>query len=132
MYICVLVFHVFMYFVYISIWCCNFELGGLLLPKLYVDLFYTNFLLDYPPISRPIPFSKHPILPRLCAFYINLLKYTQFLNLGSFVSDENPSIALPNFARKHPKRQAHLCDLFNVRTPWILSGMEYSGKLLCG
>ena len=73
--------------------------GGLLSPKSYVDVpaeprksdfLYTNFLPNYPPISIPFLIEKHPILPKLGAFYNNLLKITQFFNLGSFVSDETP------------------------------------------
>ena len=72
------------------------------------DFLYTNFSPNYPPIGVPFSIEKHLILPKLGAFYhIICSKYTQFLNLGSFVSDENPPIAIPNFAKKHPKRQAH-------------------------
>ena len=34
-------------------------------------------------------------------------KYTQFLNLGFFVSVEDPPIAIPNLAKRILKRQAH-------------------------
>ena len=66
--------------------------GEVLSPKSYVDVpaklrksyfLYTNFLPNYPPINIP------------------------FLTLGSFVSDENPPIAIQNFAKKRPERQAH-------------------------
>ena len=68
-----------------------------------LDFLYTNFSPDYPPISILFSIEKHPILSKLDVFYNNLLKF----NLGSFVSDENPPIAIPNFAKKRPKRQAH-------------------------
>ena len=51
---------------------------------------------------------KHPILTKLGAFYNNLPKIHPVLyNLGFLVSDENPPIAIPNFVKKCPKRQAH-------------------------
>ena len=61
------------------------EGGGLLWPKLYVDVpailwksdfLYTNFFPYFSLIS--IPFSKetHPILTKLDAFYDNVPKYT--------------------------------------------------------
>ena len=39
-------------------------------------------------------------------FTIVCSKYNQFLTLGSFY--KNPQIAIPNFAKEHPKRQAHI------------------------
>ena len=35
-------------------------------------------------------------------------KYTQFLNLGSFVSDENPPIASTKFSEKAPQKAGSL------------------------
>ena len=46
--------------------------------------------------------------PNWVLFTIICPKYTQFYNLGSFNSDENPLIAVPDFAKKRPKRQAHI------------------------
>ena len=78
--------------------------GGVLSPKLYVDVpagprksdyLYTNFLPNFPPISIPFSKEKHSIWIKLGAFY-------------NIVSDENPPIAIPNFAKKCPKRQAHI------------------------
>ena len=57
--------------------------GGFLLPKSYVDVpaeppkfdfLFTNFSPKYPPISILFSIEKHPILPKLGAFYNNLLK----------------------------------------------------------
>ena len=94
--------------------------GGLLSPKSYIDFLYTNFLLDYPPI---IPFSieKHPILPRLGAFYINLLKYTQFLNLGSFVSDETHRSPY-QISRESTPKGRHIYVIYSMWEPpgfWV-------------
>ena len=67
--------------------------GGLLLPKSYVDVpaepqkpdfLYTNFSSDYPPISLPFSIEKHPILPKLGAFYNNLLKIHPIFEFGHF------------------------------------------------
>ena len=57
--------------------------GVVLLQKSYVeaparpqkfDFLFSNFLPNYPPISIPILIEKHPIVPKLGAFYNNLLK----------------------------------------------------------
>ena len=45
-----------------------------------------------------------PNIPNLC-------------NLGSFVSDENPPIAIPNFAKSAPKGRHIYVYHVNVRTP---------------
>ena len=67
-------------------------------------------------------------------------KYTQFLNFGPFVSDENPSIAKQNCTKKRPGRQEHIrirsqCenphplkrdDVFNLKyCSFILLNMNY-------
>ena len=68
------------------------------------------------PIFRPI---THPSVylfrwksTQFCSNLVLLTiicsKYTQVFNLGSFVSDENPPIAIPNFVKKRSKRQAYL------------------------
>ena len=75
-----------------------------------IRLFLYQFLPNFPPISIPFLKERHPILTKLGAFYNNLPKIHPIYELGSFVSDENP-IAIPNFAKKRPKRQAH------IRTP---------------
>ena len=73
------------------------------------DFLYTSFTPNFPPISIPFSKEKHQILTKLGAFYNNLPKIHQpnLHNLDSFVSDENPSIGIPNFAKKCTKRQAH-------------------------
>ena len=95
---------------------------GLLSPKSYVDVpagprksdyLYTNFLLNFPPISIPFSKEKHPIWPNWVLFTIICPKYTQIYN-------KKPPIAIPNFAKKRPKRQAHIripCQCDNVRPP---------------
>ena len=72
----------------------------------YRNFLNTKFPANYPPISRPIPFliEKHQKLPKLGAFSSNT---PNLCNLGSFISDENPPIAIPNFTKKHLKKQAH-------------------------
>ena len=75
------------------------------------------------PICCPI---THPSV----FFTIICSKYTQFLNFGSFVSDENPPIAIPNFVKKHPKRQAHIHIYVyqaNVRTPLPSASVAWGG-----
>ena len=74
------------------------------------DLHYrpTKFLPNFPPISIPFSKEKQPILNKLGAFYNNLPNTPNLCNFGSFASDENPPIAIPNFAKKRPKRQAHI------------------------
>ena len=67
------------------------------------------FCLICPPISIPFSKEKHPILTKLGAFYNIWPKiHPIFLNLGCFISDEPPPIAIPNFTKKRPKRQAHI------------------------
>ena len=89
-------------------------LEGVLLPKLYVDVpakpqkldfLYTNFSHNYPPISIPFLKESTQNTPYLC-------------NLGSFISDENPLIAIPNFAKK---RQAHI----QVVSKWLVLGYDW-------
>ena len=65
--------------------------GGLLSPQSFVDVpaeprkfefLYINFLPNYPPISIPFSIEKHPILPKLGAFYNNLLKTHPIIEFG--------------------------------------------------
>ena len=65
--------------------------GGLLSLKSYVnvpaepqksDFLYTNFSPNYPPISIPFSIEKQPILPKLGAFYNNLLKIHPIFEFG--------------------------------------------------
>ena len=63
---------------------------------------------------------------------IGCIKYTQFFNLGSFVSDENPPITILNFAKKRPKRQAHIripCQCENPPRVSTKTKLEYSPRL---
>ena len=53
-----------------------------------------QFLSNYPPISISFSIEKHTILPKLGGFYNICSKYTQFLNLGSFTSD-NKAVLKP-------------------------------------
>ena len=80
------------------------------LPKIHLKnlTFSINFLPNFPPIS--IPFSKemHPILTELGAFYNNLPKIHPSYVIWAPLSLMKPPIAIPNFAKKHPKRQAHI------------------------
>ena len=96
---------------------------GLLSPKSYVDVPETracrtlkNLTFGIPifcRINHPsnIPFSieKHPIFPKLGAFYHNLLKIHPIFQFGLLrLLLENPPIGIQNFAKKRPKRQAHI------------------------
>ena len=105
---------------------------GVLSPKSYVDvpagprksdILYTNFLPNFQPISIPFSKEKHPILTKLEAFYNNL---PNVCNLGSFIFDD-PPITIPNFAKKRPKRQAHIripcqCEERPPALGWSQSG----------
>ena len=86
--------------------------GGVTFPKILrgcacqtskISLLYTNFLPNFPPISVYHFWKKRTLFwPNWVLFTIICPKYTQS-NLGSFVSDENPTIAIPNFVKKRPK-----------------------------
>ena len=104
--------------------------GGVLPPKSYVDVpagrqksdfLYSNFMPNFPPISIPLSKEKHLILTKLSAFYNNLPKlHPNFVIWAPSVSNENPPIAIPNFAKKHPKRQVHIripCQCKNPPPP---------------
>ena len=97
----------------------NRDPGGVLSPKSYVDVpagprksdyLYTNFLPNFPPISIPFSKEKHPIWIKLGAFYNNLPKIHPICVIWAPSSlMKTPPIAIPNFAKKCPKRQAHIC-----------------------
>ena len=100
-------------------WKCTIILpgGGVLSPKSYVDVpaghrksnyLYSNFLPNFPPISIPFLKEKHPILIKLGAFYNNLPKIHPIYVIWAPSSLMKPPIAIPNFAKKCPKRQAHV------------------------
>ena len=73
------------------------------------DFLYTNFLPNFPPVSTPFLQEKHPILTNLGAFCNNLPKMHQIYVICAPSSlMKNPLTALPNFAKKCPKRQAHI------------------------
>ena len=84
-------------------WMCLPNLQNL---TFFIPIFSSN----YPPISVPFSIGNHPILPKLDAFYNNFLNI-KFLNLGFFISDENPPITIPNFMKKHLRSQANICIL---------------------
>ena len=74
--------------------------------KIWLSVIY-QFFAQYPPTSVPFMIENHPTCPNWVFVTIFCSKHTQFLNLGSSVSDENPPIAIPNFMKKHLNRQAH-------------------------
>ena len=104
----------------------EFQTRGLLSPKSYVDVLaeprkfdflYTNCLPNYPPIGIPVSIDKQLILPKLAAFYNNLLKIHPIFEFGLFYLWWNPPIAKPNFAKKHTKRQPHNTYTKSMREP---------------
>ena len=91
--------------------------GWLLSPKWYMDtpavpresdLLYTNFLPNFPPNNIPFSKEKHPILVKLGAFYSILPKIHPIYVIWDPSSQIQPPIAIPNFGKKCPKRQAHI------------------------
>ena len=66
------------------------------------------FSPNFSPISLPFLKEQHPILPTLGAFHVVL---------GSFVSDENQPIAIPNFAKKAPQRAVTYTYTMSMRDP---------------
>ena len=87
--------------------------GGLLSPKSYVDVptgprksdyLYTNFLPNFPPISIPFSKEKHPIWPNWVLFTIICPQIHPIYVIWAPSSPmKTPPIAIPNFAKKHPK-----------------------------
>ena len=70
-----------------------------------------QFFAQFPTHQYTIFDRKHLILPKLGAFYNNFAQNTPyFCIMGSFVSDENRLIGIPDF-----KRQPHVYHV-NVRT----------------
>ena len=98
--------------------CIRVGGGGVLSPKSYVDVpagpwksdyLYTNLLPNFPPISIPFSKEKHPIWIKLGVFYNNLPKIHPIYVIWAPPSlMKTPPIAIPNFAKKCPKRQAHI------------------------
>ena len=107
---------------------CSWCSMGLLSPKsctwmCLLDLENPTFsipilnLISYPSVYH---FRKKmtQFCPNWVLFTIFCLKYNQFLNFGSFVSDENPPIAIPNFEKKKNLKGRHIYVYqVNVRTP---------------
>ena len=104
-------------------WMCLLDLENL---TISIPIFLPNF----PPISIPFSKEKHPILIKLGAFYNNLPKiHPIYVIWAPFVSDENPPIAIPNFAKKCPKRQAHIRISCQCENPPGI-GLAMSSKIL--
>ena len=83
-------------------WMCLPDLENL---TISIPIFCQNF----PPISIPFSEKKHPIWIKLGAFYNNLPKIHPIYVIWAPSSlMENPPIAIPNFAKRCPKRQAHI------------------------
>ena len=75
--------------------------------KIWLSLY--QFFAEFPTHQYTIFERKAPNLDQIGCFLQQFAQNTPNLcNLGSFVSDENPPIAIPNFAKKCPKRQAHI------------------------
>ena len=89
---------------------CSSEIRGVPLPKSFVDtparpwkfdFLYTKFSPIYTSISIPILVQSTQICSNCMLFTIVSLNTPNLCNLGSFLSDENPLIAIPNFVKKH-------------------------------
>ena len=69
--------------------------------------------------------KKHPILPRLSAFYNNLLQNSpNSCNLVSFISVANPSIAILNFSKNTPKGR----HIYVYMSMWELPDLHVISK----
>ena len=69
---------------------------------------------QYTIFDRKAPnFANWVLFTMICSNTPNLC------NCGSLVSDENPPIAIPNFVKKHPKRQVHIRIPCQCETPCI-------------
>ena len=80
-----------------------------------------TFSIQFLPITHPSVYPFRQKNTQFCSnwvlFTMICSKYTQFLNLGPFVSDENPSIAKPNCTKKRQKARNTYVYQVNVRTP---------------
>ena len=75
--------------------------------KIWLSLY--QFFAKFPTHQYTIFGRKAPNLDQIGCFLQQFAQNTPNLcNLGSFVSDENPPIAIPNFTKRCPKRQAHI------------------------
>ena len=73
--------------------------------KIWLSLY--QILPNLPPIRMPCLKEKHPILTKLGAYYNNLPKIYPIFKIWAPLSLIKAPIAIPNFAKKHPKRRAH-------------------------
>ena len=80
--------------------------------KIWLSLYH--FSNNFPIISILFSIEKRPILSKLGAFYNDCSEYTHFMNSGSFVFDENPPIAILNFAKKAPKKAGTYINVYHV------------------
>ena len=86
------------------------------------DFFYTYFCLHLPHISERISYKKHKTVLKSGAFYDDLLKnHPIYVELGTFVCDETPQIAIPKFAKRHPKCIRHI-----IRIPCQCENIHWS------
>ena len=97
-----------------------------------IPIFWT---IIHPSVSiLLVPFSKekHPIWLKIGCFLPQFAQNTPNLgNLGSFISDKNPPIAIPNFAKQHLKRQAHTCIPCQCENPPGTSGQKNTTRHVC-
>ena len=93
-------------------WRQGIRSGGLLSPKSYMDVpaeprksdfLYINFSPNYQPISIPFSIEKHLILPKLGAFYNNLLKIHPIFEFGLFRLCWRPAHRYTKFREKAPQ-----------------------------
>ena len=92
---------------------------GLLSSKSYLDVparpgksdfSLYQFFAHVPTHQYTIFERKYPILTKLGAFYNNLPKiHLVYKILVPLSLMKNLPITIPNFTKKHPKRQAHVC-----------------------
>ena len=92
-----------------------------------LNFLYTNFWPNYPCISILFLIEKHIIFSKLSVFYNNLLKLHPISNSGSFISDENLPIAIPNFTKKHFKGRHIYVYHVNVNPPPPPPPGKYAG-----
>ena len=95
---------------------------GLLSTKSYVDMpggprksLYL-FLPNFPPINTPFSKEKHQFWPNWVLFTTFDPKYTHLLNLGCFISDENPRSLYQILRKSAPKGRHIYVYHVNVRT----------------
>ena len=91
--------------------------------KIWLSLY--QFFTQFPTHQYTILERKAPNFDQIGCFLQKIAQNTPNLcNLGSFVSDENPPITIPNFVKKHPKRQAHICIPCQCENPPPPPGWE--------